>query len=174
MGVIPLPPQITQYFPEHVVGIMQWFAFCSFAGLLTIPWLFCVYQLVTHNVGRTRKIKTVLDEYSAPKVVIVMPCYNEEPEILLRTVDSIVDCEYPPSCLHVFLSFDGDEEKFMRGNSEASPMNVAVERFKVQLCSGDFIRSPCVEGGQHMRRESIEVLLQVYLLLDPGMIVWYA
>lgn len=29
--------------------------------------------------------------------------------MLLRTVDSIVDCDYPPSCMHVFLSFDGDE-----------------------------------------------------------------
>ena len=45
-----------------------------------------------------------------PKVVIIMPCYKEIPEVLLRTVDSIVDCEYPPSCLHIFLSFDGDQE----------------------------------------------------------------
>jgi chitin synthase len=86
------------------------FAFWSFAGLLTIPWLFCVYQLVTNNVGRFRRIKYVLDEHTAPKVVIIMPCYNEEPEILLRTVDSLVDCEYPPSCLHIFLSFDGEDE----------------------------------------------------------------
>lgn len=34
----------------------------------------------------------------------------EEPEVLLRTVDSIVGCDYPTSCLHVFLSFDGDQE----------------------------------------------------------------
>lgn len=86
------------------------FAFYTFAGLLTIPWLFCVYQLVTHNIGRTRRIKYVLDEHTAPKTVIVMPCYNELPHILLRTVDSLVDCEYPPSCLHIFLSFDGDQE----------------------------------------------------------------
>jgi chitin synthase len=107
---LPLPAQVTQYFPDKVVAFLQWFAFWSFATLLTIPWLFCVYQLVTHSIGRTKRIKTVLDELSAPKVVIVMPCYKEIPEILLRTVDSIVDCEYPPSCLHVFLSFDGDQE----------------------------------------------------------------
>jgi chitin synthase len=107
---LPLPPQIIQYFPETMVTSLQWFAFWSFAGLLTIPWLFCVYQLVTHSIGRTKRIKTVLDENSAPKVVIVMPCYKEIPEVLLRTVDSLVDCEYPPSCLHVFLSFDGDQQ----------------------------------------------------------------
>jgi chitin synthase len=107
---LPLPAQVTQYFPIGAVIFLQWFAFWTFAGLLTVPWLFCVYQLVTHSIGRTKRIKTVLDELSAPKVVIVMPCYKEVPDILLRTVDSIVDCEYPPSCLHVFLSFDGDQE----------------------------------------------------------------
>jgi chitin synthase len=107
---LPLPPQVVKYFPQQMVDVLQWFAFWSFAGLLTIPWLFCVYQLVTHSVGRSRRIKSVLDEASAPKVVIIMPCYKEIPEILLRTCDSLVDCEYPPSCLHIFLSFDGDEE----------------------------------------------------------------
>src|SRR6195952_2256705 len=107
---LPLPGQVTQYFPTTVVVALQWFAFWSFAGLLTVPWLFCVYQIVTHSIGRKKRIKHVLDELSAPKVVIVMPCYKEIPEILLRTVDSLVDCEYPPSCLHVFLSFDGDQE----------------------------------------------------------------
>ncbi|KAF2109858.1 chitin synthase D [Lophiotrema nucula] len=107
---LPLPSQVTKYFPQTMVSFLQWFAFWSFAGLLTVPWLFCVYQLVTHSVGRTKRIKTVLDEASAPKVVIVMPCYKEIPEILLRTVDSLVDCDYPPSCLHIFLSFDGDQE----------------------------------------------------------------
>jgi chitin synthase len=107
---LPLPSQVTKYFPQTMVSFLQWFAFWSFAGLLTIPWLLCVYQLVTHSVGRSKRIKTVLDEASAPKVVIVMPCYKEIPEILLRTVDSLVDCDYPPSCLHIFLSFDGDQE----------------------------------------------------------------
>ncbi|KAK5175496.1 uncharacterized protein LTR77_000635 [Saxophila tyrrhenica] len=107
---LPLPPQISKHLPLEMVSGLQWFAFWSFAGLLTIPWLFCVFQLVTHNIGRTRRIKTVLDEYSAPKVVICVPCYKEEPEVLLRTVDSIVDCDYPPSCLHIFLSFDGEQE----------------------------------------------------------------
>ena len=107
---LPLPSQIVKYWPEQMVKFLQWFAFWSFAGLLTIPWLFCVYQLVTHQLGRTKRIKQVLDEVSAPKVVIVMPCYKEEPEILITAINSVVDCDYPPSCIHVFLSFDGDQE----------------------------------------------------------------
>lgn len=107
---LPLPPRVTQYFPQRMVEILQWFAFWSFAGLLTIPWLFCVYQLVTNSLGRTKRIRTTLDENSAPKTVIVMPVYKEEPEVLVTAIDSVVDCDYPPSCLHVFLSFDGDQE----------------------------------------------------------------
>ncbi|RDW79750.1 class VII chitin synthase [Coleophoma cylindrospora] len=107
---LPLPQHVTQYFPVAMVTFLQWFGFWSFAGLLTIPWLFCVYQLVTHSLGRTKRIKEVLDEHSAPKVVIVMPCYKEDPEILITAIDSVVDCDYPPSCIHVFLSFDGDQE----------------------------------------------------------------
>ena len=107
---LPLPPQLTSKFPHEMVSFLQWFAFYSFAGLLIIPWLFCIYQLVVNNIGRTKRIKTALDEESAPKTVIVMPCYKEEPDVLLTAIDSVVDCDYPPSCLHVFLSFDGDQE----------------------------------------------------------------
>ena len=39
-----------------------------------------------------------------------MPCYNESPDVLLRTVDSIVGSDYPAPCIHIFLSFDGDDE----------------------------------------------------------------
>ncbi|KAI9789518.1 MAG: hypothetical protein M1833_002305 [Piccolia ochrophora] len=107
---LPLPAQVTQYFPTAMVSFLQWFAFWTFAGLLTVPWLFCVYQLVTNSVGRKKRIKTVLDENTAPKVVIVMPCYKEVPDVLVKAIDSVVDCDYPPSCLHVFVSFDGDQE----------------------------------------------------------------
>ena len=107
---LPLPSRVTQYFPEQMVRFLQWFAFWTFAGLLTVPWLFCIYQLVVNSVGRKKRIKTVLDENSAPKTVIVMPVYKEEPEVLVGAIDSVVDCDYPPSCIHVFLSFDGDQE----------------------------------------------------------------
>jgi chitin synthase len=107
---LPLPSQIVKLWPPMLVDFLQWFAFWTFAGLLTVPWLFCVYQIVTHQLGRTKRIKQVLDEVSAPKVVIVMPCYKEEPDILVTAVNSVVDCDYPPSCIHVFLSFDGDQE----------------------------------------------------------------
>ncbi|KAF3768173.1 family 2 glycosyltransferase [Cryphonectria parasitica EP155] len=102
--------QIVRYWPDEMVSVLMWFAFWSFAGLLTIPWLFCVYYLVTHQLGRTKRIKQLLDEDSAPKVVIVMPCYKEDLDVLITAVNSVVESDYPPSCIHVFLSFDGDQE----------------------------------------------------------------
>lgn len=107
---LPLPRQITQYFPPAMVSFLQWFGFWSFAVLLTIPWLFAIYQLVTHSLGRTKRMKQILDENTAPKVVIVMPCYKEEPDVLATAIDSVVDCDYPPACIHIFLSFDGEQE----------------------------------------------------------------
>lgn len=49
----------------------------------------------------------MLDDQTAPKTVVVMPVYKEAPEVLIKAVNSVVDCDYPPSCIHVFLSWDG-------------------------------------------------------------------
>lgn len=107
---LPLPNQVTKLWPEPMVAFLQWFAFWSFAILLTVPWLFCIYQLVTNQLGRTKRIKQVLDDITAPKVVVVMPCYREEPAILVKAINSVIDCDYPAACIHVFLSFDGEQE----------------------------------------------------------------
>ncbi|KAH6953289.1 chitin synthase-domain-containing protein [Fusarium avenaceum] len=107
---LPLPDPVTKLWPKGMVSFLQWFAFWTFAILLTVPWLFCIYQVVTNQLGRTKRIKQVLDDITAPKVVIVMPCYREEPEVLIKAINSVVDSDYPPACIHVFLSFDGDEE----------------------------------------------------------------
>ncbi|QIX01034.1 hypothetical protein AMS68_006551 [Peltaster fructicola] len=138
---LPLPPAIVQYFPQATVTALQWFAFVSFAGLLTLPWLLCVYQLVTHDIGRRQRIKAILDENSAPKVVIIMPCYNEEPEILLRTVDSLVDCDYPSSAIHIFLSFDGDQENELYLNT-IDKLGIPLT-LKTHPCSIDVVCRDC-------------------------------
>lgn len=165
---LPLPPQIVQYFPVAMVRFLQWFAFWTFAALLTIPWLFCIYQLVTHSIGRTKKIKHVLDESSAPKVVIVMPCYKEKPDILLRTVDSLVDCEYPPSCLHVFLSFDGDQEDelYLRTIEklgvplalDSYPMSIDVTYRSTRITVSRFPHG----GKRHCQKRTYKLIDKIY------------
>ncbi|TKA82684.1 Chitin synthase D [Friedmanniomyces simplex] len=165
---LPLPAQVVQYFPEELVRILQLVAFWAFASLLTVPWLFCVYQLITHNVGRTRRIKTVLDEYSAPKVVIIMPCYNEQPSVLLRTVDSIVDCDYPPSCMHIFLSFDGDKENELYLNTieqlgvpltlDTYPKSIDVSYRSCRVTVSRFVHG----GKRHCQKKTFKLIDRIY------------
>lgn len=165
---LPLPPQIVRYFPHEMVSILQWFAFWSFSGLLIVPWLLCVYQLVTHSLGRTKRIKHVLDEDSAPKVVIVMPCYQEIPEILLRTVDSLADCEYPPSCLHIFLSFDGDQEDELYLNTieklgvpltlDTYPKSIDVTYRSTRITVSRFPHG----GKRHCQKKTFKLIDKVY------------
>ncbi|KAI1394047.1 glycosyltransferase family 2 protein [Hypoxylon trugodes] len=165
---LPLPSQITQYWPPDMVDILQWFAFWSFAGLLTIPWLFCVYQLVTHQLGRTKRVKEVLDEVSAPKVVIVMPCYKEEPDILVTAVNSVVDCDYPPSCIHVFLSFDGDQEDELYLNTieklgvpltlESYPKSIDVTYRAARITVSRFPHG----GKRHCQKATFKLIDKVY------------
>lgn len=107
---LPLPSRITQNFPAPMVSFFQLFAFYTFAALLIIPWLVCLYKHVTNSIGRRRRVKHVLDDHSASKVVVAMPCYKEIPEVLITAINSVVGSDYPSSCLHLFLSFDGDQE----------------------------------------------------------------
>jgi chitin synthase len=104
---LPLPPQITIYFPYQMVSGFQTFAFWAFSVLLIGPWLCCIYVLTTNSLGRKKRIKQVLNDRTAPKTVVVMPVYKEDPGILIKAIDSVVDCDYPANCIHVFLSYDG-------------------------------------------------------------------
>ncbi len=165
---LPLPGVVTQMWPASMVSVLQWFAFWSFAGLLTIPWLFCVYQIVTHQLGRTKRIKQVLDEVSAPKVVIVMPCYREEPEVLITAVNSVVDCDYPPSCIHVFLSFDGDQEDELYLNTieklgvpltlDSYPKSIDVAYRSARVTVSRFPHG----GKRHCQKSTFKLIDRVY------------
>ncbi|KAK8118592.1 class VII chitin synthase [Apiospora kogelbergensis] len=165
---LPLPSVIVQYYPENMVTILQWFAFWSFAGLLTVPWLFCIYQLVTHQLGRTKRMKQVLDEVSAPKCVIVMPCYKEDPDVLVTAINSVVDCDYPPSCIHVFLSFDGDQEDELYLNTierlgvpltlESYPKSIDVTYRAARITVSRFPHG----GKRHCQKMTFKLIDKVY------------
>ncbi|ETI20201.1 hypothetical protein G647_08235 [Cladophialophora carrionii CBS 160.54] len=105
---LPLPRRLTQYLPKVFVDILQQFAFYSFAAMLVVPWLLCVYRMVVVPLGRTKRIKYILNERTAPKIVVVMPVYKEPPETLWTALNSVVTCDYPAACIHAFVSFDGD------------------------------------------------------------------
>ncbi|KAJ0388265.1 hypothetical protein COL922a_000527 [Colletotrichum nupharicola] len=165
---LPLPSVVVAVWPDAMVKGLQWFAFWSFAGLLTIPWLFCVYQLVTNQLGRTKRIKQVLDEVSAPKVVIVMPVYKEDPDVLVVAINSVVDCDYPPSCIHVFLSFDGDQEDELYLNTleklgvpltlETYPKSIDVSYKSARITVSRFPHG----GKRHCQKATFKLIDKVY------------
>jgi chitin synthase len=165
---LPLPSQVTKYWPEDVVSVLQWFAFWSFSILLTVPWLFCVYQLVTNQLGRTKRMKQVLDDVTAPKVVIVMPCYKEEPDVLITAINSVVDCDYPAACIHVFLSFDGDQEDELYLNTieklgvpltmESYPTSIDVTYKEARITISRFPHG----GKRHCQKSTFKLIDRVY------------
>ncbi|KAJ5180689.1 hypothetical protein N7492_003899 [Penicillium capsulatum] len=131
---LPLPFRITKHFPEPAVEGFQWFAFWSFAILLIGPWLLCVYRLVTHSLGRSKRIKQVLDDRTAPKTVVVMPVYKEDTKVLIKALDSVVDCDYPAACIHVFLSYDGLEvEESYLGLIEHLGIPLSLKEFPTSI-----------------------------------------
>ncbi|KAF4983498.1 hypothetical protein FDECE_17290 [Fusarium decemcellulare] len=165
---LPLPDQVASLWPEEMVAFLQWFAFWSFAILLTVPWLFCIYQVVTNQLGRTKRVKQVLDDITAPKVVVVMPCYREEPEVLIKAVNSVVDCDYPAACIHVFLSFDGEQEDELYLNTidqlgvpltmESYPKSIDVTYRSARITVSRFPHG----GKRHCQKVTFKLIDKVY------------
>ena len=165
---MPLPPQATQYFPEDVSNYFQWFAFWSFSVLLIGPWLFCVYRLVTHSLGRSKKIKEALDDRTAPKTVVVMPVYKEDAAVLIKAIDSVVDCDYPAYCIHVFLSWDGDtiDESYLQVIQHLGiPISIRLYPQSIDICykGARITVSRFKHGGKrHCQKQTFKLIDKVY------------
>ena len=165
---LPLPTQVTKYFPARVVTYFQWFSFWSFSILLIGPWLFCVYGLVTHSLGRNKRIKEALDDHTAPKTVVVMPVYKEDPAVLIKAIDSVVDCDYPAHCIHVFLSWDGCvvDEPYLQViqhlgvplSLKAYPQSIDVTYKGARITVSRFKHG----GKRHCQKQTFKLIDKVY------------
>lgn len=165
---LPLPPQVTIFFPNQLAVILQWFAFWAFAGLLILPFLLCIHRLVTNSLGRTKRIRQVLDDRTAPKTVVVMPVYKEEPEVLIKAIDSVVDCDYPANCIHVFLSYDGGvvDEPYLRVIShlgipitlKSYPQSIDVSYNGARITVSRFKHG----GKRHCQKQTFKLINQIY------------
>lgn len=165
---LPLPPHISQRFPPAMVSFLQWFAFWAFAGLLTLPWLFCIYRIVTNSIGKTQRVKDALDAKTAPKIVIIMPVYKEEPEVLIKAVDSVVGSDYPGCCIHVFLSYDGSfiDEPYLRVASRLGipislrnyPQSIDVTYKGSRITVSRFRHG----GKRHCQKQTFRLIDKVY------------
>jgi cellulose synthase/poly-beta-1,6-N-acetylglucosamine synthase-like glycosyltransferase len=46
-----------------------------------------------------------------PMIIVIMPCHRESSEVLFDSVKFFLQSDYPAHLLHLFLSFDGYENK---------------------------------------------------------------
>ncbi|KAK9316387.1 chitin synthase-domain-containing protein [Lipomyces starkeyi] len=165
---IPLPPQFRGYFPPYLTNSFQMFACVTFSILMAVPWLFCIYHLVKHNIGKAPRIKEALNEETAPKVVVVMPCYHEIPEVLMHAIDSACDSDYPKSCLHLFVSFDGsDIDELYLSTLSSLGVKLPLKKYPISI---DLDYRGCrvtvsrfVHGGKrHCQKKSFKLLDKIY------------
>ncbi|KAF9164822.1 hypothetical protein BGX21_000785 [Mortierella sp. AD011] len=97
-----------QFIPAIAITISQYISFSLVALLLVMPTLVSLNQLLTSPRDVKEKLEAVRTTSTFPRVLIVMPVYNELPEVLHVAICSAIDGDYPKEHLHIFISFDND------------------------------------------------------------------
>jgi cellulose synthase/poly-beta-1,6-N-acetylglucosamine synthase-like glycosyltransferase len=73
----------------------------------------------TINIVLSKKpSNSILLQHSNKYVNIIMPIYNENPHALLKTIQSIINLNYPKHLMHLYLSFDEGIPENDQFNSE--------------------------------------------------------
>jgi cellulose synthase/poly-beta-1,6-N-acetylglucosamine synthase-like glycosyltransferase len=92
-------------------------SFCS-TSHLGCAWLTSFgFRHYFHVTKRRQKLSLpaegegLLPDTGLPIIIAIIPCYREPIEILFDTVESLIHSDYPAHLLHVFVSFDGLENK---------------------------------------------------------------
>ncbi|KAK6537378.1 hypothetical protein TWF694_011566 [Orbilia ellipsospora] len=105
---IPMPATLRARLPYSWSSLLELVAFYAFTVLLLFPAAIIIFNMFNKSVGRKARYASLLHDDS-PKVIIIMPCYNEEAENVMKCINSIASQDYPMACIHVCLSFDSDE-----------------------------------------------------------------
>ncbi|KAJ6258269.1 Chitin synthase [Drechslerella dactyloides] len=105
---IPLPAALRARLPDSWATLLELIAFYAFVVLLLFPASIIIFNMFNRTIGRKALYASLLTD-DAPKIAIIMPCYNELAENVMKCINSIAGQDYPMSCLHVCLSFDSDE-----------------------------------------------------------------
>lgn len=166
---IPFPQQISRNWPPDLVTFAQWFALGSFTVLLAVPWSVCIGRLIiTTSSRRPEKIKQAFAERTAPKIVIVMPVYQEPPSELIKTIDSVVNSDYPKCRIHLFISYDGVtmDESYLQVIHhlgvpialESYPQSIDVTYKGVRMTVSRFMHG----GKRHCQQQTFKLVDKMY------------
>ncbi|KAF9984894.1 hypothetical protein BGZ75_003552 [Mortierella antarctica] len=107
-GMSTQPLENHQFFPSWIITTSQYVAFSLVLLLLLMPTVISIHQLFTSPGNVKEEIDAIRTTSTFPRVLIVMPVYNELPEILHVAICSAIDGDYPKEHLHIFISFDND------------------------------------------------------------------
>ncbi|KAG0019524.1 hypothetical protein BGZ80_005702 [Entomortierella chlamydospora] len=105
-GMSSQPSENHQFIPAIAITISQYISFGLVVLLLVMPTVISINQLVTSPRDVKQRIEAVRTTSTFPRVLIVMPVYNELPEVLHAAICSAIDGDYPKEHLHIFISFD--------------------------------------------------------------------
>lgn len=50
-------------------------------------------------------------QMQAPMIFVIMPCYREREDVLMGSISSVLNSNYPKHCIHLMVSFDGLENR---------------------------------------------------------------
>ncbi|KAF9208770.1 hypothetical protein BGZ59_010445 [Podila verticillata] len=97
-----------QLIPAPIIKYSQYTAFGLVGLLLVLPTVISLHQLMTSPTNIKEQLDAIRTTSTFPRVLIVMPVYNELPEVLHVAICSAIDGDYPKEHLHIFISFDND------------------------------------------------------------------
>ncbi|KAG0241063.1 hypothetical protein BGW41_006400 [Actinomortierella wolfii] len=109
LSLVPVPHYKNDaLLPDTLRQASVYVAFCLVLILLIVPSVISIHQLMTAPSNMKERLESIRDTASFPRVLIVMPVYNELPEVLHVAICSVIDGEYPKEHVHIFISFDND------------------------------------------------------------------
>ncbi|KAG0300147.1 hypothetical protein BGZ98_009416 [Dissophora globulifera] len=107
-GMSRNPTQNHQFIPSEIIDASRYIAFGLVGILLIMPTAISIQQLMTSPSNIKEQLAAISTTSTFPRVLIVMPVYNELPEVLHVAICSAIDGDYPKEHLHIFISFDND------------------------------------------------------------------
>lgn len=97
-----------------------------------------------------------------------MPCYHEIPTVLMSAINSACDADYPASCLHLFVSFDGADVDELYLSTLASlgvvlplktyPVSIDLAYRGVRITVSRFAHG----GKRHCQKKSFRLIDKMY------------
>ncbi|ORX82890.1 hypothetical protein K493DRAFT_307720 [Basidiobolus meristosporus CBS 931.73] len=136
--------------------------YCMFLDVVYIIFMACAVGVMLMNiiaaivVQRTvGKYKLPADPAEKPKKLLALhiPCYSESKEVILKTVNSVVQSEYDDESKLLFVVADGDVTG--AGNDKSTPRILIEDVFKCETEAEPLIYQSVGHGDQRLNKACV-------------------